>query len=221
MAQKRHHNGTVKVRSSTDIARDWQDYRDRIGDRSGLFKLLINEYEIRSALYAGSYIDLSPSLEIECVTYVDNDRRAIKFFADVDAVAKVIESEISYFSRPNIQFIGSDYSKPLPMEDNSVDLLISLYAGFIWEPCHRYLKPGGYFLVNNSHGDAGIASLDERLQLVAVLKHENGRYSLSKKDLGNYITSKTGRTPTLDEQRKSGRGIIYSKSAFAYIFRLI
>ena len=42
------------------------------------------------------------------------------------------------------------------MEDRSVDLLISQYAGIISQPCKRYLKPGGYLLVNNSHGGRGV-----------------------------------------------------------------
>ena len=86
-------------------------------------------------------------------------------------------------------------------------MLISPYAGFIWEPCQRYLGPGGYFLATNSHGDVGIALLDNRLELVSVIHHKDGQYHLIKEDLNDYITPKRGRTATLDVLHKSGRGI--------------
>jgi hypothetical protein len=185
-----------------------------------MFKLLADEYGILQALYVGSYLDLSPSMTIEQVTYVDNDRRAIRFFADVDAIATIVKSDASYISEPRVKFVGADYRQPLAIEDSYADMLISLYAGFIWEPCQRYLKPDDYFLANNSYGDVGIALLDNRLEFVSVIHYRDGQYQLTKKDFHDYITPKNGYTPTLDELHKSGRGIAYRKSAFAYVFHL-
>lgn len=220
MAQKRRYNGIVKPYDTVDRTNDWHKYRNQIGDRSGMFKLLADEYEIRQALYVGSYLDLSPSIAIEQVTYVDNDRRAIRFFADLDAVVTIVGANANYTSVPRIEFIGTDYRESLPIEDNCTDLLISLYAGFIWEPCQRYLKPNGYFLANNSHGDVGIALLDNRLELISVIHHKDGQYQLTTKDLNDYITPKNGHTPTIHELHRTGRGISYRNSAFAYVFRL-
>ena len=219
MTRKRHHNGATKTSDSVDHVQDWHLYRDRIGDRSEIFKLLVDEYGIHRALYAGSYLDLSPSYAIEQVTYVDHDRRAIRFFNEVDTVVTMVKKDTS--RTPSIKFIGTSYEEPLPIDDGSVDLLISLFAGFIWEPCQRYLRPSGYFLVNNSHGDAGIATLHKQLELIAVVEYKEGQYHLTKDNLSDYIAPKSGRTPTIDELHKSRRGIAYRKSAFAYVFRLI
>ena len=210
----------VKVCDPIKLITDWHHYRDQIGDRSDMFKLLASEYGIRQALYVGSYVDLSPSMAIEQLIYVDNDRRAIQFFANIDAITTIVKSDTNDISEPKIKFIGGDYREPLAIEDNSVDMLISLYAGFIWEPCQRYLKQDGYFLANNSHGDVGIALLDNRLTLVSVILHKEGQYKLIKKNLQDYITPKNGYAPSRDELHKSRRGIAYRKSAFAYVFHL-
>jgi hypothetical protein len=102
--------------------------------------------------------------------------------------------------------------EPLRIEDSCADMLISLYAGFICEPCQRYLTPGDYSLANNSDGDVGIALLDTRLKLVSVIHQRNGQYQLIKKDLNDYITPKNGHTPTLDELHKLGRSIDSNKT---------
>ena len=56
----------------------WAQYRDSIGDRSGLFAALADTWPIERALYPGSYVDLSPSTAIASVTYVDTDARAAR-----------------------------------------------------------------------------------------------------------------------------------------------
>ena len=75
MSRKRQHDRIAKPSNKTDFALEWQACRDRNGDRSEMFRLLIDEYGIQHALYVGSYVDLSPSYAIKQVTYVDNDRR--------------------------------------------------------------------------------------------------------------------------------------------------
>ena len=55
------------------------------------------------------------------------------------------------------------------MDDGSVELVISQYAGFVSENCKRYLPRGGYLIANNSHGDAGLASCDREFKFVAVV----------------------------------------------------
>lgn len=54
------------------------------------------------------------------------------------------------------------------------DLLISLYAGFVSEHCTCHLRNGGLLLVNSSHGDAAMASIDDRYRLVGVVSSRAG-----------------------------------------------
>ncbi len=48
------------------------DYIQKIGDRKDLYKLVANKFKVTRALYPGSHIDISPSLVIPDVTYIDN-----------------------------------------------------------------------------------------------------------------------------------------------------
>jgi hypothetical protein len=101
-----------------------------------------------------------------------------------------------------------------------VDLLISLYAGFVSEHCTRYLRTGGHLLVNPSHGDAAIAALDPDFELVAAIVSRAGAYRLNDRDLHTYLVAKNPGHATVDHIHRTGRGIAYTKTAFAYLFRL-
>lgn len=72
----------------------------------------------------------------------------------------------------------------------SVDLLISLYAGFTSENRTSYLGVGGTLLVNPSHGDPAMASIDPRYRLAAVLTSRSGRYFVSSRELATYLVPK-------------------------------
>lgn len=41
-----------------------------------------------------------------------------------------------------VRFLRADYTHQLDLSDGGVDLLISLFAGPVWEHCDRYLRPG-------------------------------------------------------------------------------
>jgi hypothetical protein len=73
-----------------------------------------------------------------------------------------------YSQAAQVQFHFADYRNDLENMDNRFDLLISQYAGFVGQYCKPYLKVGGLLLANNSHGDAGMAAIDEDYQLIAV-----------------------------------------------------
>ena len=62
----------------------------------------------------------------------------------------------------SVTFLAEDYRNELGLNEQSFDLLVSLYAGFISEHCTKYLRIGGSLLVNPSHGDAAMASIDPR-----------------------------------------------------------
>ncbi|MEZ5184266.1 MAG: class I SAM-dependent methyltransferase [Candidatus Nanopelagicales bacterium] len=197
----------------------WAQYRESIGDRSAMFAELVEEWPIEEALYAGSYVDLAPSTAITSVTYVDTDTRAARYFAD----PKRLPADLGGRTRPGagerVRFLAADYTEPLDVPDGSVDLLISLFAGPVWEHCRRYLRPGGWLLANTSHGDASLAALDPALHLIGVVRHRDGRDRLITDRLDGYLIPKRPASADPELIRRAGRGIAYTRSAFAYVFQ--
>jgi SAM-dependent methyltransferase len=194
----------------------WRSYRESIGDRSPMFAAIASTWDVGNALYPGCYLDLSPSTAIDAVTYVDTDRRSASYFADSD----LVRSELAGASaRGAVEFLRADYTRPLPLAAESFDLLISLYAGPVWEHCRRYLRPGGLLLANTSHGDASIAALDPDLELVAAVQHRDGRYRLDSRELERYLVPRNPAAADADVIRRTGRGIAYTRTAFAYLFQ--
>lgn len=200
-------------------ARIWVEQDRHPGDRLRLFASVSEAFGPRSALYPGSWADIAPSFVIDDVTYVDSDRRAARFFADVDGVDELIERHRSGPGRARWRFIPADYRDELPVAGGSVDLLISLYAGLVFEHCTRYLRPGGLLLANTSHGDASLAALDPRYELTSVVQSEDGGYRLVSHDLDRFLQPKRPEQATVEDLRRTGRGIAYTRTAFAYLFR--
>ena len=177
--------------------------------------------EVTSVLYPGSYVDLAPSFVWPSVTYVDIDRRAGQFFGDESGVQRLLVEHDANPAKHLLRFIRADYTDPLGLDDGEFDLLISLYAGFVSEACARYLHVGGTLLVNPSHGDAAMASIDLRYRLTAVVTSQSGRYSVNSRDLDTYLIPKRNVAVTKESLHASGRGVAYTKSPFAYLFERV
>lgn len=200
-------------------ARLWDKQNQHEGDRLGLFTAVAEAVEANSVLYPGSFVDVAASFVFPATTYVDTDRRADQFFADVDGVGEIIAANVIDDRPRSFDFVPGDYRQDLGLADQSFDLLVSLYAGFISEHCTRYLRIGGALLVNASHGDAAMASIDPRYELVAVVESGNDRYRLDHDHLDTYLVPKKPQTVTADTLHDLGRGIAYTRSPFAYLFR--
>ena len=141
-----------------------------------------------TVLYPGSFVDIGPSVWFDDVAYVDTDRRAARFFARPGGVARLVTAKRIAAGAPpgpgpEMRFHGMDYRTRLPVADGSIDLLISLYAGFVSEHCARYLRPGGLLLANNSHGDASLSVA--RPPLRAVRRHHRPRRPLPRRHGGS------------------------------------
>ena len=95
---------------------------------------------------------------------------------------------------------------------------MSLYAGFISEHCTRHLRIGGTLLVNPSHGDAAMASIDPRYELAGVVISRDGDYRVDTADLDRFLIPKKPQEITVDALHASNRGIGYTTSPFAYLF---
>ncbi|MBD8506044.1 hypothetical protein HT102_06050 [Hoyosella sp. G463] len=197
----------------------WSTYRQSIGDRSELFAGIADAWSPARALYLGSYLDASPSTAIASVIYVDLNRRAARYFADEERVAAELKGHLHRISSPEVRFVHADYTKPLPVPEASFDLVISLYAGPVWGQCDQYFAPRGLFLANASHGDASLAALDPRLELVAAVHSRDGRFRIDRDQLDSYLIPKKPADADPALIRSRGRGIAYTRSAFAYLFR--
>ncbi len=209
---------TVRVvRAST--ADLWARQDQHEGDRWRLFAAAADFVDAEAVLYPGSYVDISPSFVWPAVTYVDVDRRAERFFRDVEGVREIVAMHPGAPADPRITFIHADYTTDLPIQDAGFDLLVSLYAGPVSRHCTGYLRIGGSLLVNPSHGDAAFASIDSRYELAGVVRSRSGRYSISKDELDTYLVPKTPVEVTAGLIEATGRGIAYTKSPFAYVFR--
>ncbi len=192
-------------------------HADRDDERLDMFRVLAKQFNPDRVLYPGCFVHMTPSFVFPEVVYVDMDQRAKRFFAAPE-VQKHISDHKEYPQEAQVKFHDQDYTKPLPERDESFELLISQYGGFISQHCKRYLKGGGWLLANNSHGDASMAYLDDDYELVGVVNRRGSRFTLSAKKLEDYFIPKKDRPITKEYLTKIQRGIGYRKTAFAYIF---
>lgn len=198
-----------------------QNYIDKQFERGEMFGLIQKQFNIQSALYPGSFVHITPSFFIPLVIYVDSDKNAKKFFSDPEMVKEFIDANKTYREASRIHFIFQDYHQPIEIEDNSVDLLISQWAGPVSQKGKRYLKVNGILLANNSHADAGMAFLDQDFELVGVIFSRNGRDSISDNNLTEYFIPKRIKNIEMEDLLISGKGIAYTKTAPSYIFKKI
>lgn len=196
-------------------------FLDNQFERRGLFQSLQEKHHIQSALYPGSFAHITPSFYIPHVVYVDSDKQAKKFFQDEASVSKIIAQNKIYTQEPSFRFLPLDYYKPLDLTEQSFDLLISSYAGFVSQPGKKYLKIGGILLANNSHGDAGLAKIDQDYELIGVVNGRQEKYTISEKNLDEYFIPKKQITLTRDYLEQLGKGVGYTKTANFYIFQRI
>jgi len=195
----------------------WAKQDQHQGDRWRLFSVIAEAIDAKTVFYPGCYVDIAPSFVFDSVTYLDSDKRAPRFFADTDGVAEIIANHGGP-SEPDVTFVHADYTSRLDLPDEHFDLLVSLYAGFISEHCTQYLKIGGTLLVNPSHGDAAMASIDPRYQLTGVVISRSGSYRVDATDLDTFLIPKKPQDITPDSLHMSRRGVGYTKSPFAYLF---
>ncbi len=211
---------------ATQVERTYARFdRHHPDDRIRLFAAVADHLGAQRVIYPGSYVDIAPSVHHPDVIYIDLDRRAARFFAQIDDVAALIEGKRraaveTVAGAARFTFHQLDYRHQLPLPPGSFDLLISMYAGFVSEYCTEHLRPGGHLLVNPSHGDASMAAIDPRYQLAAVFERQPDRYRVRTDDLDRYLVPKRGTPATGSELHQRGRGIAYTRSPYAYLFRV-
>lgn len=200
----------------------WTHQDRHQGDRWRLYTAVSHVVEAKHVLYPGSFVDIAASFVWPSVTYIDSIDRARRFFDDREGVQELVAEHDPPTPNPDITFVHGDYTGDLGLPEGHFDLLISLYAGFVSEHCTRYLRKGGTLLVNPSHGDVAMAALDPRYQLHGVIASDRGEYRITTNDLDRYLVPKNPDIEiTADLLHSLNRGIAYTRSPFAYLFRLI
>ncbi len=198
---------------------------DRKDERRDLFRILREDFGCTSGMYPGCYVHITPSFYLPRMIYVDTDRRAHHFFHS-GAASRLVRAEKVYEGEPEIQFYSQDYTKPLPVTGQRVDVLISQYAGFVSDACARYLRSGGLLIANDSHGDAGLANTDPSFELIAVIHRRGEQFHLQNDRLDEYfVRSRRRDLPERSDLREYlkalGRGLRYASSADDYLFRKV
>jgi len=199
----------------------WTKQDQHVGDRPRLFSAVAEVVRAETVLYPGSYVDLAPSFVWPSVTYVDVDQRAMQFFGDREGIDELLVEHGSNPGLQRVRFIHADYTDDLDLAGSSFDLLVSLYAGMVSEDCTHHLRVGGHLLVNPSHGDVAMASLDRRYRLWGVVVSRSGDYSVQTNDLETYLIPKRAIDITVELLHESGRGLAYTKSPFAHLFERV
>lgn len=203
------------MKSRTTIE-EYYEYRDKIGNRTELYRIVAKRYGVASALYPGSHIDIAPSLVIPKVIYVDNFKGAINFFKNMEMIKNYIAENKEYEEPCDIVFRGQDYTVEIDVEP--VDLIISQYAGFVGQATKKYLKKGGILLCNDSHGDATLSRFDDDFEFIGVIG-KNNRIIDTKLD--DYFVLPKNKNVDLVKVKEKIKGPKYKLTAENYLFRKI
>lgn len=203
---------------SGDVERLWARQSRLPGDRWRLVRAVGEAIEATSVLYPGSFVDVGPSFVFPSVTYVEEDARAARVLADEAAVRGIVARREGAPVDAGIRFIRGDDTKNPGLRGAAFDLLVSRYAGFVSEHCTECLSVGGVLLVDPSQRDAAMASIDPRYRLVGVVLARSGRYRVRATGLEEYLIPRSSAAPTPERLHRLGRGIGYTRSAFAHLF---
>jgi hypothetical protein len=195
-------------------------FQERQFERFDLFEIIADKFEVQRVLYPGGFVHVTPSFVFPDVVYVDNDKQAKQFFGKPEVFKFIAERKI-YLQESKVTFHFADYRNGFDEPFETFDLLISQYAGFVGQHCKPFLKTGGFLLANNSHGDAGMAAIDDDYRLKAVFSVRNGKYRISETNLDEYFVPKLQIQITRDYLEKLQKGIGYKKTAGVYLFQKV
>jgi hypothetical protein len=198
----------------------WEEQDRHEGDRKRLFSVVRGFVDGNAVIYPGSFVDIAPSFVFPSVTYIDTDKRTPRFFADEEGITEIIASE-GGSPTAEVRFVRGDYQADLGLAPESFDLLVSLYAGFVSKHCTNYLRVGGILLAAPSHGDVAMASIDPRYRLISVIQSRSGNYRIKTTELDSYLVTKSAIAITPAMLHERGRGIAYTRSPFAYLFKRV
>lgn len=196
------------------VIEEYQQYVNNVGRRLNLYRVIFETFNVSSCIYPGSHIDIDPSLVIPKVTYVDNFKGTIRFFNNMATINEYLDAHKEYSEKCILNFIPDDYNTLFELE--SVDLIISQFAGFVGQATKKYLKKGGILLCNDSHGDATLAFLDNELEFIATVDYGN---KINYNNLDEFFTFKRPREIDETSVKSKMKGPKYKNMAPNYIFQ--
>lgn len=196
--------------------KEYIEYINKVGDRKELYGMVAKKYGIKRALYPGCHIDISPSLVIPEVVYIDSFKGAIQFFMKKELIQEYINKNKEYPEDGSIVFYGNDYEENFKME--KVDLIISQYAGFVGKATKKYLKKNGILLCNDSHGDATLAFFDDEFEFIGVIDLDN---TINEAELEKYFKFARLKEVDIEKVQKTMKGPKYKHQAKNYLFKKI
>lgn len=145
-------------------------------DRNKIYKMVTQTFNISTALYPGCGLDITPSLYIPQVTYLDQAAHSAQFFEQKKWLLKKIFEAKEYPSQCCIEFICSNYNTPPQLPQ--YDLLISQYAGNVGQVMKQFLKPGGLLLVADGPSDYQLALQDQDYQFLGTIRYSGDKVCL-------------------------------------------
>jgi hypothetical protein len=199
----------------------YQEYVGKRGTCIEVFKSVAERFNIKTGIYPGSYIHITPSLVIPEMYYVDTDKKALKFFDNIEVIKQFIAYNKIYEKEPKLKFEGEDFNSKLHANISYYDLMISLYSGFISDSCKKYLKIGGIFLVNDSHGDATLAYFNSDYDFIGIIKETKTVSSIITNGLEQYFIPKNQIQVDIETVRAQMKGPKYKIRADYYLFKRI
>lgn len=198
-------------------------YVDKNYELCELWQALKDKYDISRVIYPGSYIQISPSFHFDYTVYIDNDKKANKFFNQnnqTEEIQKYINKNKN--EENEFKFYYQDFNKDIDEDLNSFDLMISLYAGFVTDNNLKYVKNNGYILVNNSHNDALNCYLNhkDKCKLIAVINGNGNKYKIidSQSILDECFIAKKPDKLKEFKKKKNMKTIAFKKSFKYYVF---
>jgi hypothetical protein len=191
-------------------------YKSLQFERAGLFKTIAETYRSREVLYPGCSVHVTPSLYFPHVVYVDQSEAAEQFFADDKPIVDFVNRNKHYKGSTYLRFIRQDYSQPLPLREESFDLLLALFAGGIAKVGCKFLKLGGILLTNNHQGDAADAPQHTDLQLKARVIFHKKAYTVLEDVDEREITSQK---PHHNSLKQADQGVVYIEKETYSVFQ--
>lgn len=199
----------------------YHDYIDKRGSELDVFQKIAEQFQIKSGLYPGSFVHITPSLVIPEMYYNDLDKNANRFFEVLSEPLEYVNQNKQYTEDAQIAYEAADFTSVLKAKINYYDLLISLYSGFISQHCKAYLKTNGILLVNDSHGDATLAFYDRDYAFIGVVEVLQNGAKIKTEELDQYFKFKRKRPVDLEKVRLQMKGPNYQNQVEYYLFRKI
>jgi hypothetical protein len=101
---------------------------------------------------------------------------------------------------------------------DAVDADTVLYPGSWCDIAASFVWPSVTYV---DAGDVAMASIDPRYELAGVIHSRDGRYRCTSDDLHTYLVPKTSVEDIVELVGRTGRGLAYTRSAYAYLFRRV